>query len=117
MTIGVAAIGRVSEDTGGRNYLEHFLPAFLKAAERDPSIRIKLFLSTGEREKLTLPSGIDVIEIPLSAGSPILKVFGEQILLPPAIRLAHVDIMYFPGNMAPYTMPVPYILNIRATAH
>jgi glycosyltransferase involved in cell wall biosynthesis len=77
-----------------------------------------LFLSDDEASRLNLGEHPpEIVSIPNTNGSSFRKVYGEQILLPRAIRDAKVDRMYFPGNFASYDCPVPYVLNIRAVAH
>ena len=115
MRIGVASLGNVSGDTGGRNYIEHF---FRTLPELDTPHEFVLFLSEGERAKLDLGSAqITIVELPPRPNSPLHKIIGEQFLLPRAIRRTKIDVMYFPGNFASYHTPVPYVLSIRALAH
>lgn len=118
MRIGIASLGRLSEDTGGRNYIDNFL-RFL------PTVNVAgheftLFVSEGESQPLQVNaqrSGVTIIEIPNTKRTPLHKVFGEQFLLPGYIRKTKQDVMYFPGNFASTRCPVPYVLNIRAVAH
>jgi len=115
MRIGIAALGDVSGDTGGRNYLEHFLRTLATA---DHSHTIVLFLSEGQFEKLDLGTARpEIIRVPNSSRTPLHKVIGEQLRLPTLIRDANVNVMYFPGNFASFSCPVPYVLNIRAVPH
>lgn len=115
MRIGVAALGNLAEDTGGRNYIEHFFRHLPKVGSAHTFV---LFISQGQRLKLheQVLAAAEVIEI--NAGdSSLQKVFGEQVLLRKYIREHAIDIMYFPGNFATYMCPVPYVLNIRGMAH
>jgi alpha-1,3-rhamnosyl/mannosyltransferase len=115
MKIGIASLGNVSHDTGGRNYVEHF---FQTLGKMSSSHEFVLFLSDDEASKLNLGEHPPkIISIPNTNGSPFRKVYGEQILLPRVVRESKVDQMYFPGNFASYDCPVPYVLNIRAVAH
>ncbi len=115
MRIGIASLGDASGDTGGRNYIEHF---FRTLATIEHSHTIVLFLSESQFEKLDLGSAMpEIVTVPNSNGSPLHKVIGEQLRLPSMIRSAKVDVMYFPGNFASFSCPVPYVLNIRAVAH
>src|SRR5438046_2145199 len=116
MTIGVAAIGRLSEDTGGRNYIEHF---FGELARQGPQHPFVLFLSKGEETRVKLPQAdwLSIVTVPHTSRTPVHKVIGEQLMLPRAIRKSKIDVMYFPGNFAPYVVSVPYVLNIRAVPH
>lgn len=116
MRIGVASIGDVSSDTGGRNYIEHF---FRTLSQLPTEHTFVLFLSEGERAKLSLPqtAAIEYIEVPNSSGSSMKKVIGEQFRLPRYISRAKVDLMYFPGNFVSLLSSTPSVLNIRATAH
>jgi glycosyltransferase involved in cell wall biosynthesis len=118
MRIGVASLGRLSEDTGGRNYIENFVRHLPEVNEAGHEIT--LFLSEGESEPLrdnARKANITLIEIANTKRTPLHKVFGEQFLLPNYIRKTKQDVMYFPGNFAPARCPVPYVLNIRAVAH
>ncbi len=115
MKIGIASLGDVSGDTGGRNYIEHFLRAF---ASHELPHTIVLFLSEGQRDNLDLGDHhFEIVIVKDSSRSPLHKIFGEQFRLPGLIRKAKVDVMYFPGNFASFRCPVPYVLNIRAVPH
>ncbi|HET6512476.1 MAG TPA: glycosyltransferase family 1 protein [Candidatus Kapabacteria bacterium] len=118
MKIGVASLGRLSEDTGGRNYIENFI-RFLPAVN-EAGHEFTLFVSEGEAAPLQANAeraGVRIIEIPNTKRTPLHKVIGEQLFLPAHIRKTGQDVMYFPGNFASTTCPVPYVLNIRAVAH
>lgn len=118
MRIGIASLGRLSEDTGGKNYIESFL-RFLPEVSNGAHT-FTLFLSEGESEPLlesAKKAQVEIIEIKNTKRTPLHKVFGEQLLLPNYIRKTEQDVMYFPGNFASTRCPVPYVLNIRAVAH
>jgi glycosyltransferase involved in cell wall biosynthesis len=115
MRIGVASLGRISEDTGGRNYIEHFFRTLQTIKQPH---HFTLFLSEGEREQLDLGAyPPEIVVINNSKSTPLHKVWGEQFKLRNAIQLAGIDRMYFPGNFASRNCPVPYVLNVRATTH
>jgi len=116
MRIGIAALGRVSEDTGGKNYIEHFFRTLATLPSKHSFV---LFLSGGEKEKLSLPNDLrlTITELLNTSSSSFRKVIGEQILLPAAIKAAKIDLMYFPGNFISLLSSVPAVVNIRATAH
>src|SRR6266540_5854915 len=111
MRIGIASLGRVSEDTGGKNYMVHFLS---ELGRINSGHEIVLFLSEAERELIQPPPDprlekagepvnprlfkagagggfFKVIEIPNSKRTPLHKVIGEQWKLPKAIRDAKID--------------------------
>jgi glycosyltransferase involved in cell wall biosynthesis len=118
MRIGIASLGRLSDDTGGRNYINNFI-RFLPEVN-DAGHEFTLFVSEGESEALrdnAKKAGVTIIEIKNTKRTPLHKVFGEQFLLPNYIRKTKQDVMYFPGNFASTRCPVPYVLNIRAVAH
>jgi glycosyltransferase involved in cell wall biosynthesis len=118
MRIGIASLGRLSEDTGGRNYIENFI-RFLPEVNA-AGHEFTLFVSEDESEPLqdnAKKAGITIIEIPNTRKTPLHKVIGEQFFLPHYIRKTKQDVMYFPGNFASTRCPVPYVLNIRAVAH
>ncbi len=116
MKIGIAALGRVSEDTGGKNYILHFLR---ELENLRPSHSFVLFLS--EREALDLgmrgTDSLRIVTVPNSRRTPLHKVFGEQVLLPFYIRREKIDLMYFPGNFVSLFSKVPSVVNIRSAAH
>ena len=115
MKIGVASLGKTSEDTGGRNYIEHF---FRTLSTFDHGHEFVLFLSDDEASKIDLgPRPPAIISLRNTSASALRKVIGEQIFLPLAIKAAKIELMYYPGNFASYACPVPYVLNIRAVAH
>ena len=116
MRIGIAALGRVSEDTGGKNYIIHFL----KELDRmRPAHEFVLFFSEGEAEALGITShqGLGVVTVPNSKRTPVHKVIGEQSKLPKYITRERVDLMYFPGNFVSLMSGVPSVVNIRSAAH
>lgn len=116
MRIGIASLGRVAEDTGGKNYLVHFLN---QLSHRESRHTFVLFLSEGERESLQLDEQpwLRIVTIPGTKRTPLHKVIGEQVRLPLAIRREKIDILYGPGNFVPIVSRVPRVVNIRATAH
>lgn len=118
MKIGVASLGRLNEDTGGRNYIESFL-RYLPEVNTN-NHEFTLFLSEGESKFVKDAAdhaGVLLMEIPNTKRTPLHKVIGEQLFLPIHIRQRDLDVMYFPGNFASFRCPVPYVLNIRAVAH
>ncbi|HET6512374.1 MAG TPA: hypothetical protein VFH43_09285, partial [Candidatus Kapabacteria bacterium] len=101
MRIGIASLGRLSDDTGGRNYIDNFL-RFLPEVN-DHGHEFTLFVSEGEGELLrdnAKRANVTVIEIPNTKRTPLHKVIGEQLYLPTYIRKTKQDVMYFPGNFA-----------------
>ncbi|HWF43860.1 MAG TPA: glycosyltransferase family 1 protein [Candidatus Kapabacteria bacterium] len=116
MNIGIAALGRVSEDTGGKNYILHFLSELSNQTARH---HFTLFLSSGEQAKLGIERShwLRIIEIPNSNATPLHKVIAEQLRLPGYIRHEKIDVMYYPGNFISLFSRVPSVVNIRAVAH
>ena len=116
MRIGIAQLGRVAEDTGGRNYLVNFLSGIRVLGGEHEFV---LFLSEGESALLGVrqTSGLEIVEISDSKRTPLHKVWGEQWKLPGRLKKAKLDIVYYPGNFAAYRTPVPYVVNIRGMAH
>ena len=116
MKIGIAAIGRVSEDTGGKNYILHFLRELTRL---HPPHTFVLFLSEEEPTLLGLreTDSLRIVTIPNSRGTPLAKVFGEQIRLPRYIAREKIDVMYYPGNFVSLLSKVPSVVNVRSAAH
>ncbi|MFI5202531.1 MAG: glycosyltransferase family 4 protein, partial [Candidatus Kapaibacterium sp.] len=116
MRIGIAALGRVSEDTGGKNYIVHFICELMRL--RPPHTFI-LFLSDGESVKLGLSESdlLRIVAVPNSRQTPLHKVFGEQIMLPRYITREKIDVMYYPGNFVSLLSKVPAVVNVRSAAH
>ena len=116
MNVGISALGHLSEDTGGKNYIVHF---FRELAREHHDHHFTLFLSSGERPKLGIEptDWLSIIEIPGSSRTPLHKVAAEQFRLPRYIQRAKIDIMYYPGNFVSLFSHVPAIVNIRAVAH
>ena len=116
MKIGVAALGNLSEDTGGKNYILHF---FRELVEINTKHEFVLFLSEGEKERLALPkvSWLRIMEVPNSSRSSLHKVIGEQWKLNEFIDRSGVKVMYYPGNFVSLRSRVPAVVNIRATAN
>ena len=116
MKIGIAALGRVSEDTGGKNYILHFV----RELRRLPvSHTFVLFLSEGEAAKLGIAESplLKIVTVRNSKNTPLHKVFGEQILLPSYVRRERIDVMYYPGNFVSLRSRVRSVVNIRSAAH
>jgi glycosyltransferase involved in cell wall biosynthesis len=116
MRIGIASLGRVSEDTGGKNYILHF---FRELERLHSQHEFVLFLSENEAAPLGLheSSSMRIVTIPNSKQTPLHKVIGEQLLLPKCITREKIDVMYYPGNFVSLRSKVPAVVNIRATAH
>jgi glycosyltransferase involved in cell wall biosynthesis len=116
MKIGIAAIGRLSEDTGGKNYILHFLRGI---EELRPAHSFVLFVSEGEASKLGIEESdlVHIVTIPNSSRTPLHKVFAEQWKLPSRIVREKIDVMYYPGNFISLFSKVPAVVNIRSMAH
>ncbi len=116
MRIGIAAIGRLSEDTGGKNYIIHFLAELVRL---NPPHEFVLFVSESEAEALNLQesSTLKILTIPNSKRTPIHKVLAEQIRLPKYLKREKIDLMYYPGNFICLRSDVPAVVNIRSSAH
>jgi glycosyltransferase involved in cell wall biosynthesis len=114
--IGIASLGRVAEDTGGKNYLIQFVSRLDEYADRHKFV---LFLSEGEKSLLHLEEQpwLKIVSIPGTKRTPLHKVIGEQLLLPRAARREKIDVLYCPGNFVPIMSAIPLVVNIRATAH
>lgn len=116
MKIGIASLGRVSEDTGGKNYIIHFI----RELERlRPPHTFVLFLSEGESDALGLHElgALHLVTVPNSRRTPLHKVLGEQIMLPRYIARENIDVMYYPGNFVSLRSRVPSVVNVRSAAH
>lgn len=116
MKIGVAAIGKLSEDTGGKNYIVHF---FRELEKLDTGHTFVLFVSDGEKSKLGINESekLKIVEVPNSNRTPLHKVFGEQFRMPIKIAREKVDVMYYPGNFVSLFSDVTAVVNIRSMAH
>jgi glycosyltransferase involved in cell wall biosynthesis len=116
MRIGIASLGRVAEDTGGKNYILHFTQELQRINSEHECV---LFLSEGEQEalKITPSERLSVVTLKGTRRTPLHKVIGEQLLLPLAARRASIDILYCPGNFVPIFSRITSVVNIRATAH
>jgi len=116
MKIGIAAIGRLSEDTGGKNYIIHFI----RGIERlRPPHTFVLFVSEGEALALDIPESelVHIVIVPNSKQTPLHKVFAEQWKLSQCIKREKIDVMYYPGNFVSLFSQVPAVVNIRSMAH
>jgi glycosyltransferase involved in cell wall biosynthesis len=116
MIIGIAALGRVSEDTGGKNYIIHFIRELER--QRTPHTFF-LFVSEGESVALGLKESdaLHIVRVPNSRRTPIHKVFGEQVILPRYIAREKIDVMYYPGNFVSLLSKIPSVVNVRSAAH
>ena len=116
MKIGIAAIGRLSEDTGGKNYIIHFLRGI---EQLRPPHTFVLFVSKDEASKLGIVESdlIHIVTVPNSKQTPLHKVIGEQFKLPSLISQEEIDVMYYPGNFLSLFSHIPSVVNIRSMAH
>ncbi len=116
MKIGIAAIGRLSEDTGGKNYIVHFLRGI---EQFRPAHSFVLFISEEEADGLNIEKSdlVRIVTIPNSKRTPLQKVLGEQWMLPKYISQQPIDVMYYPGNFVSLFSKVPAVVNIRSMAH
>ncbi len=116
MKIGIAAIGRLSEDTGGKNYIIHFIRG---VEQLRPPHSFVLFVSDGEASELGINESdlVHIVTIPNSKRTPLHKVFAEQWKLPRYIAREKIDVMYYPGNFVSLSSNVPAVVNIRSMAH
>jgi len=116
MKIGIAAIGRLSEDTGGKNYIVHFVRGI---EQMRPPHSFVLFVSDGEASKLGIEESeiLKIVTIRNSSRTPLHKVFAEQIKLPRYIAHQNIDVMYYPGNFVSLFSAVSAVVNIRSMAH
>lgn len=111
MIIGINALGPISKDTGGRTYLTNF--SRILADWTGPE-KFIFFVSRGEEGILHRGPNLHFSFIPFSARNSYFRLFAENILLPIAIRRHGINLMYFPGNFAPWFCPVPYGLALRS---
>jgi len=116
MRIGIASLGRVSEDTGGKNYIIHFFRELERVQSQHEFV---LFLSEDEAAPLGFQesSSLRIVTVANSKQTPLHKVIGEQVLLPKYITREKIDVMYYPGNFVSLRSKIPAVVNIRATAH
>ena len=116
MKIGIAAIGRLSEDTGGKNYIIHFIRGI---EQLRPPHSFVLFVSDDEASELGINESdlVHIVTIPNSKRTPLHKVFAEQFKLPQYITREKIDMMYYPGNFVSLRSNVPAVVNIRSMAH
>jgi glycosyltransferase involved in cell wall biosynthesis len=116
MRIGIAAIGRLSEDTGGKNYILHLIRG---VEQLRPPHSFVLFVSDDEPSQLGINETelIHIVTIPNSKRTPLHKVFAEQWKLPRYIAREKIDVMYYPGNFVSLRSKVAAVVNIRSMAH
>jgi len=111
MNIGIDALGRISDDTGGQTYLVNLSKALQTI---DPKHRFIYFVGKGQGEILRLKGDkFAMVEIPYSL-STFGRIFCEHLVLPYYTRKYKIEVMYFPSNFASYYCPVPYTLAIRS---
>jgi glycosyltransferase involved in cell wall biosynthesis len=111
MTIGICALGALSQDTGGRTYLTNLSKTLQKIDQTNTFV---FFMSAGESHIVELSQpNFRVVEISHSTKT-YQRIFSEHFSLPFLIRKHKIDTMYYPGNFASYFCPVPYVLAIRS---
>lgn len=113
MRIGINALGSISKDTGGKNYLINFIKNIKKIDNKNEFF---LFLSH-PRENifgLSEKNGFKVVYIKGSSASPYAKVIFEQFILPLYLIKYKIDVAYFPGNYISVFTNKPTLLFIQS---
>jgi len=113
LRIGINALGSISKDTGGKNYLINFIKNIKKIDNKNEFF---LFLSHPRENIFGLneKNGFKVVYIKGSSVSPYAKVFFEQFILPLYLIKYKIDVMYFPGNYIPVFTNRPTLLFIQS---
>lgn len=113
MRIGINALGNISKDTGGKNYLINFIKNIQKLDNKNEYF---LFLSHPKENIFGLneESHIKVVYIKGSSISSYAKVFFEQLILPIYLIKNKIDVMYFPGNYVSVFTNKPILLFIQS---
>lgn len=112
MRIAVNALGSISKDTGGKNYLINFVKYI---QEIDNNNEYFLFLSNESENIFNIykPS-VNIIYLKKSNLNAYSKVFFEQLILPFYLIKYRIDAVYFPGNYACIFSTKPILLFIQS---
>ena len=113
MRIGINALGNISKDTGGKNYLINFIKN-IKIIDNENDYF--LFLSHPKENifEISENNSFRVIYVKGSNTSPYSKVFFEQFILPLYLIKNKIDMMYFPGNYVSVFTKKPTLLFIQS---
>ncbi|MDW8343198.1 MAG: glycosyltransferase family 1 protein [Verrucomicrobiae bacterium] len=115
MRIGIDALGAISCDTGGRNYLLNFIRT---CVQLEIEHEFYIYYSAPKEDLWgPLPSNYHKIIIPYTNGSSIAKVIGEQFLVPLSILRHQLDAFFFPTNFASLLIFKPKVVAIRSALY
>ncbi|NTV47582.1 MAG: glycosyltransferase family 4 protein, partial [Chlorobiales bacterium] len=117
MKIGIVSLGNVSQDTGGRNYIINLTKALAKAnRENNLNHQFTIYLTKGQKFLIKdyLDDHFQVVEIPPASNSSVMKVFGEQVLMPFYLLFSGLDVVYCPGNFSVLLSSKPTVVAIRS---
>lgn len=95
---------------GGKTYLEHFLPALLKA---DAHFEYYVLLKAGV-PALGLPAHSRLRVIPVKLASNLAsRFYREQVWLPRWLKREQIDILFSPADSTSLLAPCPVVLAMR----
>ena len=115
MRIGISALGKLSEDTGGRTYIINFIRTCVEM--KLPHEYFIFFSGPQEDVWGELPPNFHKVIVPFSGGSSWAKGFGLQFMFPWCIVGKKLDVVYFTNNFASVLCWKPYVVAIRSTLY
>ena len=115
MRIGIVALGRLSEDTGGRTYIINFVRTCV--GMKLPH-EVFIFFSGHEEDVWgDLPPNFHKVTVPFSHGSSLAKGFGLQFVMPFCTIGKRLDVIYFTNNFASILCFKTYVVAVRSTLY
>jgi len=111
MNIGIDAVGNLSEDTGGKNYLVNLIK---NLQEIDKDNLYFIFINKLDADLFQIhDKNFSLIPLSNKKLNFLNKIFIKQFIIPKVIKKLKLDKIYFPDSISCIFSPVKYLLFIQ----
>ncbi|HKN95206.1 MAG TPA: glycosyltransferase family 1 protein [Thermoleophilaceae bacterium] len=113
--IGLNLVFLVPGETGGMEvYARNLIESLLRVR---PDLRLTAFVNLNAAGAPGPWNEIESVTVPVDSRSRVKWVLGEQLLLPPKVKRAGVDLLHSPANLAPAWGGFKRILTVHDLIH